>query len=166
MKILSISFFRFFVQIKILPKFEQLHFSMPKGHASATQKKRNQQRLQAQELITKEEMQVYGLVMKVLGDRRYRCRCDDGKERICKTRGKLGGRLFVNAGDIMLISLREEDDTKGDIIQKYSPDEIHELKKMGEFTDKTFQAEDDDDGIGAVPDDNMINWTNEDIDKV
>ena len=140
---------------------------MPKGHASASQKKKNQQRLRNTELITKEEMQEYAMVLKTLGDRRYRCMCADGKERLCKTRGKLGGRLFVSVGDILLISLREEDDSKADIIQKYTADEVHELKKMGEFSDKTFKTDQEEVLTSQeVDDDNLIVWTNEDIDKV
>ena len=36
-------------------------------------------------------------------------------------------------GDIVLLALREYQDTKADVIGKYSPDEARELKKRGEL---------------------------------
>ena len=129
------------------------------------QKKRNQERLKSTELITADEMQTYGVVLRALGDRRFQCMCKDGKERQCKIRGKFKGRLFVQIHDILLISLREDEPEKADIIQKYRPDEVHELKKMGEFTDRDFQLEGDD-TVLQQDDDGTIVWTTEDIDKI
>ena len=136
-----------------------------KKHASMAQKKRNQERLKSTELITADEMQTYGVVLRALGDRRFQCMCKDGKERQCKIRGKFKGRLFVQIHDILLISLREDEPEKADIIQKYRPDEVHELKKMGEFTDRDFQLEGDD-TVLQQDDDGTIVWTTEDIDKI
>jgi hypothetical protein len=36
-------------------------------------------------------------------------------------------------GDIVLLSLRDFQDDKADVIAKYSPDEARELKKLGEL---------------------------------
>ena len=136
-------------------------------HATLTQRKKNQERLKSSELVTADEMQVYGMVTRSLGDKRFECICNDHVTRQCKIRGKFRGRLFVNVHDILLISLREEEDDKADIIQKYSPDEVHELQKMGEFTDRDFQTETDEAEGGPAPnDDGLIVWTTEDIDKV
>ena len=136
-----------------------------KKHASMSQKKRNQARLNNAELVLKEDMQTYGMVTKPLGDRRFLCTCADGKQRQCKIRGKFRGRLYVQVHDILLISLREDEDDKADIIQKYRPEEVAELKKLGEFTDKDFALEGDEQ-IAAPADDGDIVWTNEDIDNV
>jgi translation initiation factor 1A len=135
-----------------------------KKHASMAQKKRNQERLNNAELIFKDDMQCYGMVLATLGDRRFTCTCSDGKERLCKIRGKFRGRLYIQLHDILLISLREEEPEKADIIQKYQPQEVHELKKHGEFTDKDFQIEPEDNLAKESAED--IVWTNEDIDGV
>ncbi len=42
-------------------------------------------------------------------------------------------KVWINQGDIILISLREFQDEKADVIQKYSPDEARELKKYGQL---------------------------------
>ena len=136
-------------------------------HATLTQRKKNQERMRSTELVTADEMQVYGMVLRSLGDKRFECICNDHVIRQCKIRGKFRGRLFVNVHDILLISLRETDDTKADIIQKYTPDQVHELQKMGEFTDKDFATDTNEhDGLPAANDDGLIVWTTEDIDKV
>ena len=39
----------------------------------------------------------------------------------------------MNAGDIVLISIREFGDDRGDVIHKYYPEEAFELQDMGEL---------------------------------
>lgn len=41
--------------------------------------------------------------------------------------------MWINQGDIVLIGLREYQDTKADVILKYTPDEARNLKTYGEF---------------------------------
>lgn len=135
-------------------------------HATLTQRKKNQERMQNTELVTADEMQVYAMVLRSLGDKRFECMCNDHKTRICKIRGKFRGRLFVYQGDMLLISLREEDNDKADIIQKYTPDEVKMLKKMGEFEDRDFMTEEEAENTPAAQQDGLIVWTKEDVDKI
>ena len=39
----------------------------------------------------------------------------------------------MNAGDIIMISLREFGDDKGDVVHKYYPEEAFELQELGEL---------------------------------
>lgn len=39
----------------------------------------------------------------------------------------------MGAGDLVLVSVREEDDDKGDVIHKYYPEEAMELQELGEI---------------------------------
>ena len=43
-------------------------------------------------------------------------------------RGKLRNRVWMGVGDIILVSLREEGENKGDVIHKYYPEEAVELQ--------------------------------------
>ena len=53
---------------------------------------------------------------------------------MCTIRGKMRNRVWINAGDIILISLRDEtSDDKADVIHKYYPEEAFELQEMGEL---------------------------------
>lgn len=42
-------------------------------------------------------------------------------------------QVWMNVGDVILLSLREFQDAKGDIILKYSADEARSLKSLGEI---------------------------------
>jgi len=41
--------------------------------------------------------------------------------------------VWINQGDIILLSLREYQDGKGDVLMKYSADEARSLKAYGEL---------------------------------
>ena len=65
----------------------------------------------------------------MLGNGRLEAHCFDGVRRLCHIRGKMRKRVWVNAGDIVLISLREFQDNKGDVIAKciYTPNNTHTI---------------------------------------
>lgn len=85
------------------------------------------------DILFKEDDQVYGLVEKMLGDMRCSVLCSDSTTKICHIRGKFKRRVWINPGDIVLVSLREFEDEKADIIHKYSSEEADILKTQGEF---------------------------------
>lgn len=41
--------------------------------------------------------------------------------------------MWINSGDIILLGLRDYQDTKADVILKYTPDEARNLKTYGEL---------------------------------
>ena len=75
--------------------------------------------------------------MRLLGNGRLEANCFDGNKRICAIRGKLRNRVWMNPGDIVLVSLREFGDDKGDVVHKYYPEEAYELVDMGEIPEGT-----------------------------
>eukprot|EP00747_Dinoflagellata_sp_TGD_P060195 gnl/TRDRNA2_/TRDRNA2_151921_c0_seq1.p2 gnl/TRDRNA2_/TRDRNA2_151921_c0~~gnl/TRDRNA2_/TRDRNA2_151921_c0_seq1.p2 ORF type:complete len:142 (-),score=45.92 gnl/TRDRNA2_/TRDRNA2_151921_c0_seq1:164-589(-) len=85
------------------------------------------------ELIFKEDGQEYGQVLTMLGNGRAQVSCFDGTKRLCHIRGKMRKKVWVCQGDIVLVSLRDFQDEKGDIIVKYTADEARNLKTYGEL---------------------------------
>ena len=69
-----------------------------------------------------------------MGDGRVEANCFDGTKRMCVIRGKMRKRVWINDGDIVLVSLREFGDT-ADIVHKYYPEEAFELQELGEIPD-------------------------------
>lgn len=69
----------------------------------------------------------------MLGNGRLEAMCFDGEKRLAHIRGKLRKKVWINQGDIILLSLREYQDEKGDVILKYSADEARNLKAYGEL---------------------------------
>ena len=109
------------------------------------------------ELEFKEDGQEYGQVLKLLGNGRVECQCMDGKKRMCTIRGAMRNRVWIAAGDIVLLGLRDfGDDAKADIIMKYYDEEAKELQELGELPDHIkiaeggFGLDDDEDGFGMA----------------
>lgn len=57
------------------------------------------------------------------------------KPRICHVRGSMRKRAYVNVNDLVLVSLRDFQDDKADIIYKYENYELQDLKSKKELPD-------------------------------
>ena len=115
------------------------------------------------ELEFKEEGQEYAQVVKMLGNGRCECFCFDGVTRLGHIRGKMRKKVWVTAGDIVLVGKRDFQDEKVDILHKYTADEARNLKQYGELPetarinetaiDLAMTGDGDDDDIGIDFDD-------------
>ena len=90
-----------------------------------------------------ESGEVYGVCKKFLGDGRLMAICYDGKERLCEIRGALRRSPYIRPGDVLLICRRTfaDDDYKADVLLRYQPDEVKQLKKQGQITDPDLLLE-------------------------
>ena len=94
----------------------------------------------------------------MLGNGRCECFCFDGVTRLGHIRGKMRKKVWITAGDIVLVGKRDFQDEKVDIIHKYSADEARNLKQYGELpetarinetaVDMAMTADDEDNDIG------------------
>jgi len=90
--------------------------------------------------------QDYGYVDELLGDLRVRViRQLDGTKLMCKIRGNMRKKIWINKGDLVLVGLREWEHDKGDIIHKYTQEQFRQLSKMGEVTRLRPDGNDSDD---------------------
>mmetsp|Transcript_33117 Transcript_33117/g.76369 ORF Transcript_33117/g.76369 Transcript_33117/m.76369 type:complete len:101 (-) Transcript_33117:293-595(-) len=69
----------------------------------------------------------------MLGNGRCECFCFDGVTRLGHIRGKMRKKVWITAGDIVLVGKRDFQDEKVDIIHKYTADEARNLKQYGEL---------------------------------
>ena len=77
--------------------------------------------------------------------------------------GKMRKKVWITAGDIVLVAKRDFQDEKVDIVHKYTADEARNLKQYGELpetarinetaVDMAMTADDDDNDIGIDFDD-------------
>jgi translation initiation factor 1A len=75
---------------------------------------------------------VLGVASKVLGAERFLVTCQDGKERLCRIRGKMKRRAWVREGDIVLVSPWDfQSDERGDIFWRYRKNQTEWLRKKG-----------------------------------
>ena len=127
----------------------------------ATHVKRHKKNPQSSELILKEQGQEYAKVIALMGEGRVQAICADGVERICHIRGTLRKKVWIVKDDIILVSLRDFQDKKADILVKYFEQEVRQLRSMGEIStiDKTKDSIEDMDGhIGGIGDDSGFDF--------
>ena len=113
---------------------------MPKNKPKRTNRRGSQEKVR-RELIYKEDGQEYAEVQKALGDGRFTMQCYDNISRIGKIRGKHHRRMWIGVGDLILISLRDFEDGKADVLHKYSTEEARSLQVATsvESTDESAQ---------------------------
>lgn len=86
-------------------------------------------------LVLPSENDVLGIAVKMLGAERIMVKCQDGKERLCRIRGKLKRRVWIREGDIVLVSPWDfETDTRGDIFFRYRQNQINWLRDQKYLT--------------------------------
>lgn len=81
--------------------------------------------------------QFVGTVVQRLGGNRMDIACSDGKTRNCRVPGRFKRSMWLRINDVVLIQLWEHDPEKGDIIYKYNPSEINQLRKRGLLTQQS-----------------------------
>lgn len=83
------------------------------------------------ELRTPGEGEALCKIVDMLGDGRFRVICTDGEIRVARLPGRLRRRLWLKAGDYVIVALWEFSSDKGDIIHKYEKKDIDELRRSG-----------------------------------
>ena len=97
------------------------------------------------ELITKTHLEEYAKISKLLGNKRVTAIFPDQKKILARIPGRFK-RCRMMPDDIVLVSYREFEDNKYDIIHKYNIDEVTKLFKQDEipqfFLDSGHSCED------------------------
>jgi len=115
-------------------------------------KAKNYETVDKRQIIYKTEGQEYALITKMLGNGRCECKCYDGRTRLGHIRGKMHKRVWICIGDTVLVSLRDYQDDKADIIHKYTSEETKTLISYNEITGN-IKIDDED----CINDDNNSN---------
>lgn len=88
-----------------------------------------------EEIITRVKLprgrEVIGIIEQRLGGNKMQVNCLDGKSRNCRVPGRLKRKLWLRPNDVVIIEPWELDNTKGDVIFKYFPNQIEWLKVKG-----------------------------------
>lgn len=114
-----------------------------KGKGGKNRRRGKNENEEKRELVFKEDGQEYAQVLRMLGNGRLEAQCIDGVKRLCHIRGKMRKKVWVNTGDIILLGLRDYQDDKADVIQKYMADEARSLKAYGEIPESVRVNETD-----------------------
>ena len=134
----------------------------------------------ADTFIEKMSDQLYARILKNMGDRNLLVYSNDNKIRLCHIRGSLRKNMWINTGDIVLISMRDElkgttEYERGDILYKYSSEHYSKLKSDSTMNQRLFlnlEKHTTEDlkrmeGSGVQPNtDDFFDFTEDDIDAL
>lgn len=72
-----------------------------------------------------------GVIVQRLGGNRMEVHTTDGKKRNCRVPGRFKRTLWLRPRDVVLITPWPDDDSKGDVIFKYNPSAVNQLRRKG-----------------------------------
>jgi len=93
-------------------------------------KSRNNRDEKRRDMIFPDDDQEYGIVQEMLGNGRVRILCNDKVTRmgrICGKMRKYRSKVIIESGDLVIISKRDYEEDKVDVIHKYAFDEANYL---------------------------------------
>jgi translation initiation factor 1A len=78
---------------------------------------------------------VLGIAVKMLGADRIMVNCQDGKQRLCRIRGKMKRRVWIRDGDVVLVSPWDfQQESRGDIFFRYRQNQASWLRDHNYIT--------------------------------
>jgi translation initiation factor 1A len=87
------------------------------------------------QMILPTKNDVLGVAVKMLGADRIMVKCQDGKDRLCRIRGKLKRRVWIRENDIVLVSPWDfQSDERGDIFWRYRQNQVTWLRDRNYLT--------------------------------
>lgn len=84
-------------------------------------------------MIYKQDMEEYAQIIRMLGDRRVTVMFPNKEEFIAMIPGRFRKRCWMKVGDVVVVSRRDFQDSKMDILHKYTDDEVKILAKEYEI---------------------------------
>ena len=90
-----------------------------------------QEQEQYNRVRTPRKNELIGVIIQRLGGNRMDVMSTDGKTRNCRVPGKYKRKLWLRPKDVVLIIPWEFNNSRGDIIYKYPPNAVNQLRKEG-----------------------------------
>jgi translation initiation factor 1A len=89
----------------------------------------------ADQMVLPSKNDVLGIAVQMLGADRIMVKCQDGKNRLCRIRGKLKRRVWIRDGDVVLVSPWDfQSDERGDIFFRYRQNQVTMLRDRNYLT--------------------------------
>jgi len=99
-------------------------------------KKKSREQPQIFRVKLPKNKEVIGIIDSRVGGNRMMINCLDKVTRNCRVPGRLRRRLWLRPGDVVIVEPWEFDNSKGDVIFKYTPTQISWLKNKGYLKDE------------------------------
>ena len=140
-----------------------------KGGKKIRRGKKQNEQLSKRTLEFKEDGQAYAKVLKNLGNCRLEVLMDDENTKLAIIPGRFRKKVWIQVNDVLLVSIRDFQSDKVDVIHKYIQDEVKTLVSYGEISDKWLnndhQEQDDDDKVDFGIESSNEDFTEDDDEK-
>lgn len=83
----------------------------------------------------KKDLEMFGVVIQLMGVNNISVMCEDGKERVCRIPGKMFKHIWIKQGDLVIVKLWDFQPTKGDVVWRYLGFQVNALEKRGLLTE-------------------------------
>ena len=126
-------------------------------------KKRTARGEKNRETVAPDDSQQYAVVRDMLGNGRLKALCENGTEVAARIRGsmrKYKSKVIIAPGDLIILSMREYEADKADVVHKYTHEETTDLMYRGYLPEKIMKALTENE-LGHVPEaDAYVIFTN------
>lgn len=99
-----------------------------------------------------EDGQQYAYVIRRLGGPHLEVEMPDNSKKMAYIRGKFRKRVWINAGDVLIVGERDFQNDKVDVMHKYNPDEVAKLVSYEEIPSGWADTSNTDGGDGDKSD--------------
>ncbi len=82
----------------------------------------------------REDQEMFAVAIQLMGATQIKAFCEDQKERMCRIQGKMKKKVWIRAGDVLIIRLWDWQPDRADIIWRYFGTQIEHLKRKGHLT--------------------------------
>jgi len=106
-------------------------------------KKRSSRGEKNRETLAPDDGQQYAVVRDMLGNGRVKALCENGTEVAARIRGsmrKYKSKVIIAPGDLIILSMREYELDKADVVHKYTHEELSDLMYRGYLPEKIMKA--------------------------
>ncbi|MEE9474839.1 MAG: translation initiation factor eIF-1A [Candidatus Hydrothermarchaeaceae archaeon] len=91
-----------------------------------------EEELQLRRLRMPRNDEVFGVVEQLMGASRMTVKCKDNNVRMCRIPGKIRRRIWIKAGDIVIVKpWSVQGDKKGDIVWRFTRPQVNRLMSQG-----------------------------------
>ncbi|KRX01902.1 Nucleic acid-binding, OB-fold [Pseudocohnilembus persalinus] len=137
----------------------------PQKTTKGSKQKKKQEDTKKRELVTKDvdPSLEYAIVLKIHSTERVDVRCLDGKNRQAVISGSMKKKIYVQPGNLVLVSKRDYQDAKCDMSLKYFPHEVQTLIKNHGLPASFVSTEETQKAGGKV--DDAVTFSQEDSDE-
>jgi len=127
-------------------------------------KQRSDRGDKGRETCEPEEGQQYAYVTSMLGNGRLMALCEDGQQRMARIRGsmrKYKSKVIIKSGDVVVMSMRDFQNDKADVISRLSHEEVSALMYRNELPERIVKALTASEFTGAALTDEYVMFAHE-----